>query len=367
MSWFTRLRNVFRADEVSDEIEREMAFHVAERTDDLVAAGQPPEAARREARRRFGAYMLQKEDTRGRDLLVGLETLGGDVRYALRGLRGNPVFCLTALLTLAIGIGANTTVFTLLHGLLLRGLPVVAPQELARIGVAGLTGPSPAFVVPYRMLQQLRRQQRSFVGISAWGNGSVALEDQDGTLRQHVAGLVSGDAFELLGLRPGLGRLISPSDDVRGGPAEGWPLVLSDGFWRDRFGGDPGVVGTTVKISGTVVTVVGVAPPSFHGVWPGIEPRLYLPMQFLPVLAGGDDLDSPTSFMRCAAIGRLRPGVSLAEATAEIAVYQRRLLRDFTPPDVAGALASRTRPSPSSPRGPDCPPSSAGPIRGRSI
>ncbi|MPY88948.1 MAG: FtsX-like permease family protein [Luteitalea sp.] len=337
MSWFARLRNVFRADKVSDEIDREMAFHLAERADDLVDAGVPPDEARREARRRFGSYVLQKENTRDRDILVWLETLFVDFRYGLRGLRRNPVFGLTTVLTLAIGIGANTAVFTLLYGLLLRSLPVAAPQELARIGLVNITDPyaGSASLIPYRMLQQLRQQQRSFVDISAWSTpGNVHVEDQDGTLRKHVTGLVSGNSFALLGLRPRLGRLITPSDDVPGGPAVGWPVVLSDSFWRDRFGGDPGIIGAPLKVSGTVVTIVGVTPASFHGVWPGVEPKLYLPMQFLTVLfADLDDLNSPRSSVWCAAIGRLKPGVSFAEANAEVVTSQPRLLRDFSPPD----------------------------------
>jgi predicted permease len=336
MSWFARLRNVFRTDEVSDEIEREMAFHLAERTDDLVAAGASPESARREAERRFGSDLVQREMTRERDVLVWLETLLGDFRYGLRGLRRSPVFAVASVLTLAIGIGANTAVFSLLHGLLLRSLPVPDPQDLARIGLTGIADAPAAFVLPYKMIQQLRQEQRSFVDLSVWNQSSVTLPDPDGTLRHYEAALVSGNAFEVLGARPRLGRLINASDDVRGGPSYGWPVVLSDGFWRDRFGADPRVLGATLVVSGTPVTIVGVAPPSFHGVWPGVEPRLYLPLNYNTVLQSGrDDLNSPTaaSSVWCAVIGRLRPGVSHADASVEIAAYQRRLLQEFTPPD----------------------------------
>jgi predicted permease len=335
MSWLARLRNVFRADEVSEEIEREMAFHLAERTDDLVAAGATPEAARREAERRFGSDLVQREITRERDVLVWLETLLGDFRYGLRGLRRSPVFAVASVLTLAIGIGANTAVFSLLHGLLLRSLPVPDPQDLARIGLTGIPDAPPAFFLPYKMIQQLRQEQRSFVDLSVWNQSSVTLPDADGTLRNYEAALVSGNAFDVLAARPRLGRLINASDDVRGGPSYGWPVVLSDGFWRDRFGADPRAIGASLLVSGTPVTIVGVAPPSFHGVWPGVEPRLYLPMNYLTVLEGGrDHLNSPsTPSAWCAVIGRLKPGVSHAAANVEIAAYQRRLLQEFAPPD----------------------------------
>jgi predicted permease len=335
MSWLARLRNVFRTDRVSDDLERELAFHLAERTDDLIARGATPEEAEREARRRFGSYLLQKERTRDRDVLVWLETLLGDFRYGLRALGRNPAFGLAAVLTLAIGIGANTAVFTLLHGLLLRSLPVPDPQALARLGFAGPRDPRPAFVLPYRMIQQLRAEARSFVDLSVWRDQQLNVPDPDGALRRYQGALVSGNAFALLGARPALGRLIDASDDVRGGPAHGWVAVASDGFWRDRFGADPGVVGASVLVSGTPVTIVGVTPPSFHGVWPGVEPKLYLPIQFRVAMEGGrDDLNTatPDSVVWCAAIGRLKPGASLAEAQAELTVSERRLLREFTSP-----------------------------------
>src|SRR5205807_6584455 len=114
--------------------------------------------------------------------------------------------------TLAIGIGANTAVFTLLHGLLLRSLPVARPEELARIGLTNLGDGPPAPIIPYRMIQQLRREQRPFVDLPPWRDQSVAVSDRDGMKRWHQAGLVSGNAFAVLGAQPRLGRLIDESD-----------------------------------------------------------------------------------------------------------------------------------------------------------
>ena len=333
MSWLTRLRNVFRADEVSTEIQREMAFHVAERMDELIQSGATPEAARREAERRFGNDLVQRQITREGDVLVWLETLLGDFRYGLRGLRRSPVFAVASVLTLAIGIGANTAVFSLLHALLLRSLPVPDPQDLARLGVTGIADAPPAFVLPYAMTQQLRREQRSFVDLSVWREASITLPDPDGTLRHYQAALVSGNAFDLLGARPRVGRLINASDDVRGGPSYGWPVVLSDGFWKERYGADPRALGSSLLVSGMPVTVVGVAPAAFHGVWPGVEPRLYLPLNYLALLQDGrDDLNPPTpkSSVWCAVIGRLKPGVTHADAGVELAASERRLLDEFT-------------------------------------
>jgi predicted permease len=334
MSWLSRLRNVFRSDRVADEVERELAFHLAERADDLMAEGATREEAEREARRRFGSYLLQKENTRDRDVFVWLETLLGDFRHGLRGLRRDPAFGLAAVLTLAIGIGANTAVFTLLHGLLLRSLPVSNPHELVRLGFVGPGDPAPAYSLPYRMIQQLRQEQRSFEDLSAWREQHLVVPDEDGTLRRYQGGLVSGNAFALLGARPGLGRLLDAADDVRGGPAHGWAAVLGHGFWRDRFGADPGVIGRPLLVSGVPVTIVGVASPSFHGVLPGIETKLYVPLQFHVALEDGRDvLNVPgPSVVFCAAIGRLRPGATLADVEAELGVSQRRLIQEFAPP-----------------------------------
>ena len=263
-----------------------------------------------------------------------LESWYRDFVLGLRALRRSPVFCLTAVLTLAIGIGANTAVFTLLHGLLLRGLPVEEPQQLVRINLVSAEFTTPGTRLPYRMVQHLRGGTQSLTDISSWEMSTVPIEDREGTLRQYQVGLVGGASFELMGMRPYFGRLLASSDDVRGGPADGWPVVLSYGFWRERMGGDREVVGKTIKVSGAIVTVVGVAPPNFHGVWPGFEPKLYFPFQFSTVLAGPanqDNLNSPEAFVFCNAIGRLKPGVSAGEAHAEISAREKELLNEFVP------------------------------------
>ena len=342
MSWIARLFNVLRAEKVTDDIDRELAFHLEETVDDLTAAGASPVAARREARRRLGSYARHRDNTRDRDLLVWLETFLTDLRYGLRGLVKNPLFATTAILTLAIGVGANTTVFTLLHGLLLRSLPVAAPHELVRVDVVlrDSTARDPGGLLPYGMLQRIREAQHTLVDVSAWRMWRPAIEERDGTLRQVHGALITGNAFELMGLRPEIGRLIVPADDLPGGSRQEWPVVLSYAFWRERFDADPGVVGRPLRILGAVLTVVGVAPASFHGVWPGSEQQVYVPMQYLNVVAGRDVLNVPLSRVSTTGIGRLKPGLSVADARADIMVNERRLIAEFVPPD-APDLAPR--------------------------
>jgi predicted permease len=329
VSLLTRIRNIFRTDSVSDEIQREINFHLEERADELMADGASASDAKREARRRFGSVALQQENTRDRDVLVWLETLTADLRHGLRGLRRDPIFCCTAILTLAIGIGANTAVFTLLHGLLLRSLPVASPQELVRIDHVSLTEPGAGRNLSHGMTQQLRRQQQSFVDISSWTMLSQPIEDRDGTVRLYSATLVSGNGFELLGLRPRLGRLLTEADDAPGGNASGWPVVVSESFWREFYDGDPRILGMTLKIRGTVALIVGVAPASFHGVNPGGEPKIYLPLQFMSVLSRDDLINSPRSPYGFSTIARLKPGVTSEQATAELSVLLPTLVKDF--------------------------------------
>ena len=217
---------------------------------------------------------------------------------------------------------------------MLRRLPVAAPSELVRVDVVQRDRPDRFGGLAYGMVGELLAAQRTLVDISGWLNWRAAIEERDGTLRYVQSVLVTGNAFDLLGLRPRIGRLIDTADDVRGGPSEGWPVVLSDIFWRDNFGRDPNIIGKPLRIAGNVFTVVGVTPSSFHGVWPGVEPSLYAPLQFLNVLAGRDVLNVPQSRVGITGIGRLRSGATLAAARADLLVHEQRLLAEFAPREV---------------------------------
>jgi predicted permease len=205
--------------------------------------------------------------------------------------------------------------------------------SLLRIGVASATiEPSRASQVPYKVLVELRRRQKSFTDISGWGLVTVSMDTRDVYAGMLSAGLVGGNGFEVLEMNAYLGRLLTPADDVRGGPAEGWPAVLGYGFWKDNFGADPSVLGKQIKLSNTTVTIVGVAPPSFRGLWPGSDTKLYVPFQFLSVLTG-KDIDAPGALSWCSTVGRLKPGISARQARAELATYDKSLLNQFIPVD----------------------------------
>jgi putative ABC transport system permease protein len=331
-SHFSRLRHHRTDTDLSDELK----IHLEMQEADYVGAGIPVHEARRRARLGLGATQAIVENVRDQELITTLESCYRDFALGLRSLKKSPVFFLTAVLTLAVGIGANTVVFTLLHGLLLRSLPVRDAGSLVRIGVShdATINRGLASSVPYHMLLQLRSQQKSFDDISAWSIRNIAVDTDDGSSRLNLAAFVSGNAFDVLGMNAYLGRLLTPADDVRGGSTEGWPAVLSYGLWQEIFAGDPSVLGKQIRISNTPVTVVGVGPQNFRGVWPGSEIRVYLPFQFLTVVNGRDEINPPNSFWWVNTIGRLKSGVSLAEARAELATYQRQLFSQFLPPQV---------------------------------
>ncbi|MBV8809169.1 MAG: ABC transporter permease [Acidobacteriaceae bacterium] len=315
----------FRSD---SDLEEELRVHLELTAEDNLASGMTDVEARRGARLQLGRTRSIIESVRDQEFITALESWYRDLLVGLRILRRAPIFCLTSILTLALGIGVNTAVFSVLYGLLLRSLPVTRPDRLAHIGLvsSSFRPQEQGSFVPYRMLPLLSQEQRSFSGVSAWGTGAVTMRDAEGTLRRYDAGLVSGNGFSVLGMKPYLGRLIALSDDVRAGPLGAWPVVLSYGFWKGRFGGNPQVIGKRIKVKDVSLTVIGITPPAFEGVWPGIDPKIYVPLQFLNVLAGRDVLNQPSSLAGFAAIGRLRPGVSIRDANAEVAVYRKQLL-----------------------------------------
>ncbi|MGQ0646847.1 MAG: ADOP family duplicated permease [Gemmatimonadaceae bacterium] len=322
MTWLARLRNVFRAERVSDEIDREVAFHLAQRAEELVAAGFTPDAARQEARRRFGNPGHHKERTRDRDLFVSLETLIADLRYAVRGLRGAPGFALVAILSLALGIGANTAIFTALNAVILRPLPVPDADELVYV----TSGRSET--LSYPLYERFRDQVQSFAGFGAVERGMARHElSVRGAVATDVvrAPAVTGSFFGVLGVTAALGRVLGPEDDrVDADPA----LVISHALWQRHFGADSSIIGTVVRLDSMPATIVGVMPPGFVGFDAGAVADLWWPIQLAPRLDAFDRswaarLTS-NGVTWLVLFGRLRDGVPRDQAQAEAAVVFRQ-------------------------------------------
>jgi len=330
MNWF---KQFFSRRRLYRDLDEEIASHLEQRTDELVAAGMSRKEASVAAKREFGNVTLIRETVRETWGWRRLEDLLGDLHFGLRILRKSPILTLVAILTLALGIGANTAIFTLLYGLVLRSLPAHNAGQLVNVGIASTANPDDmgGSYIPYRMMDALSKERSSFEELSAWSGEEVLIRDREGAMQGYLAELVSGNAFSVLGLQPYRGRLITPYDDVRGGPDGGWPVVLSYGFWKDFYGGDEDVIGKQITLSDIPVTVVGIVPPDFQGVWPGENSKMYLPLQFASAMEKKDVLEGPDAFFGVATIGRLKPGVAITQAKSEMTLAQENLFQRFIP------------------------------------
>ncbi|HEX5438327.1 MAG TPA: ABC transporter permease, partial [Gemmatimonadaceae bacterium] len=329
MAWHNRLLNLLHSRRLSRELDREMAFHLAERTDDLVAGGLSEAEAAREAKRRFGNYGLQKERTREVDVLTWLETLVADLRYALRSLRASPGFALVAILSLALGIGANTAIFSLIDAVMLKYLPVSHPEQLVMVK-QGEQG-SPVFTNP--LWEQIRDRQDVFADVFAVGEDQFDLST-GGEAHPVWGNWVSGDFFSTLGVRPAVGRTIARSDDRRGCPSI---AVLSYGFWQSSYGGDPNVIGRTISLESHPFQIVGVSNEGFSGVEVGRSVKVYAPLCASEVLHGAGYLDR-RSVWYLHIIGRPKPAVTLQRVNTGLhtlvpAIYEATLPQKWSATD----------------------------------
>jgi predicted permease len=290
VSLFSRIANLFRRAHVDREIDAELASHLAMRTEENVAAGMDPKQARRSALVSFGNPTLARERTAEADAALYLESLWADTRYALRQLTRSPGFALTAVLTLALGVGANLAVFQLLHSVLYGHLPIPEPEQLYAVHAAK-TPFDGAWYLSYAAYRHLRDAQPESAPVFAhsW-LGEGVLQDHDGSSSRIAYQLVSDHLLEGLGLHPALGRFFQPGDDAR--LTSEWPVVLRYSFFQQHFGADPGIVGRRFVVNGLPVVVVGVAPKGFSGLLQWNAPDLWFPLAAQSTLRLGTAFDS---------------------------------------------------------------------------
>jgi putative ABC transport system permease protein len=243
-------------------------------------------------------------------------TLWQDFRFCLRTLAKAPAFTTVAILSLALGIGANTAIFTLIDALLLRELPVRQPEQLVELYVKRLEGQVP---FSYPMYRELSRWQRVFSDLMAWNGGSFSSVELNGTLSQATVVAVSGNYFTELGVTPLLGRLIAPEDANPQGGSTSEVAVIGYGFWQRRFGGAADVVGRQIRIEGHAFTIIGVTRKWFMGMTPGEPPEIVIPIAAQPVISPDSvaSLDD-RSRLWLSLTGRLKPGVTIAQARGEL-------------------------------------------------
>jgi len=335
MNWhrdLAKLGALFRRRKPVDDLAEEIRAHLEMEEQENLESGMPPDEAHYAALRRFGNVTLAQERSREMWGWNSVETLWQDLRYGLRQLRRSPGFTIVAVLTLALGIGANTAIFSLINTVMLRTLPVEKPGELFQVqvgnadeGGGGSGGESP-LTTP--MWEQLRDHQDVFSRTFAWGGNSFYLAE-GGTTRT-VDGLwVSGGFFSVLGLRPAAGRLIADVDDRRGCPAV---AVLSYGFWQERYGGAKSAIGSTLSLSSHPFEVIGVAPPGFFGMGVGGKFDVAAPICAMAIFDGKQPRLDRNDMFWLIVEGRINRKLSRAQQTAQLRILATRL---FVPPNAS--------------------------------
>jgi predicted permease len=312
------------------DIEREISGHLELEAEEQRERGLAPPEAGNAARRAFGNPTLVAEDTRAVWKWTALGHLAQDVRYALRTMRKNVAFSAAAVLSLALGIGANTSIFSLIDALLLRSLPVHNPGELVQVMLVEEGHVVNSFGYP--SIGALAARTDLFAGLCGFSSAAFNLTSGDGVER--VAGAwVTGGYYQTLGLQPFAGRLLTAGDDQPGAPPV---AVFSYDYWDRRFGHDFNVLGRSMQIEGKPVTIVGVSPPGFIGANVGDAANLTLPLAALPQLipSRAQQLESGSQWLRV--LARLRPGISIGisitQAKARLAVIWPQLAPIATTP-----------------------------------
>lgn len=330
MEWLrifaARCRGLFRKRHLDRDLNAELHAHLDMLTEENIRRGMSPEEARHAARCEFGGLEQAKESYREMRGLPFLETLFQDVRYALRMLRKSPGFTTVVVLTLALGIGANTAIFSLMNAVLLKSLPVSHPEELVVLRYTGAPPESSNDDFSYPMYQALRDKSSVFDGVLT-RSGVDFNVTHAGQSEWAYGELVSGNYYEVLGVRPWLGRMLSPEDDRT--PGAHPVAVLSYGYWQARFGSDPSIVGKDILLDGRPMTVIGVSAPGFVGTELASDPAIRVPMMmtltFKPVPA--NRLQS-SRHRWLTILARRKPGITAAKAQASTDVLYHQALEE---------------------------------------
>jgi macrolide transport system ATP-binding/permease protein len=330
------------------DLEDEIAHDLALEADERVRSGAAPGEAEQASRRDFGNVGLLKEGIRETWGWSSLERLGRDIRYSWRSLRKSPLFATMAVLSLALGIGANATIFSVINAILLRPLPGVERASEVFSLNEKVTSSTPLPLISYPDYRDFRDRNSVLTGLAAMGFVPASV-GKKGNCQRLFGYTVSGNYFEVLGIKPLAGRLIQPEDDkVRGGH----PLVvLSYTGWQKHFGGDPNIIGTKVQVNGREFTVLGITPQGFFGTELFFAPDVFFSISMQRELEGGgglNDLDrrSARGFF---SVGRLKPGVSMAQAESALDAIGRQMAQEnpredggmqikLAPPGLAGAF-----------------------------
>ena len=331
MSW----RRFLRRSRWDDERRRELAAYLDIEIDEAMARGLSPDAARAQAYRKLGNPTLVREEIYRMNTVVWLETLWLDFRYGARLLRLNPSFAAVALLSLVLGIGANTAIFQLLDAVRLRSLSVPHPEEIVEVRIApnprGRTGQTIGrrAMLTHPLWNEIRQQPEGFAALWAWGTTTFDLSTTGES--RYVDGLwISEHFFTALGAAPAAGRLATVSDDTA--ICASAPVVLGHAFWQREFGGSRDVIGRTIRLDGTPLEIAGVAPAGFHGMEVGRGFDVAVPLCARRVLRPATSSLDDRAVWWLAAHGRLAPGWTLDRATASLESRSRAIFEATVSP-----------------------------------
>jgi len=320
MALYRRFANLFRRSRLDHDINDELQAHIELRMDANVAAGMTPEEARRDALVRFGNRTVTKERVASSDAALSLGDLGRDIRYAARQLRRSPGFALTAVLTLALGIGANVVVFGVLNAMILRPLNVAGADRLVQ-----LAGERPGDDnQSYPDFVDFKTRNAGFTDMATYRMGYVGMSS-GGNAQKEWDYEVSGNYFDMLGVQPQLGRFFHASDEH--GPNSAPYIVLSDALWHTRFNADPRVVGMTVDLNKHPFTILGVAPKGFNGTEIFFWPEFWLPMVNEEQVEGYNFLTKRGNH-GLFVIGALKPGVTPRQAEDNLMSVAHQMRRE---------------------------------------
>ena len=325
-----RLRALFRRSAVEAELDDELRFHFDQQIEKYTRSGLSHEEALRHARVAFGGTDQVKEECRDARGVYFLETLAQDVRYGARMLAKAPTLTIIIAVTLALGIGANTAIFSLANAFLLRPLPVAAPEQIAVLAIQQKDAPIGSGGFSYPEFADFRAQTTGFSNLFGIVLSTVQLTANDQS-DECSSNFVSGNFFSALGIKPAAGRFLFPAEAET--PGEPLLAVLGYAYWQKRFNANPGVIGRQIRVDGKLATIVGVAPNGFQGMFSIFETDVYLPMSAISLEEYGNAFWTSRDRRRILAFGRFKSGITLLQAQSSLDVVASRLAVQYPATD----------------------------------
>ena len=329
------LRALFRRDRVESDMSKEMQFHLERETELNLRRGLQFDDARRTARVAFGGIEQMKEASRDARGTARIESLSRDVHYAIRSLKNRPAFTLTVIATLALGIGSNTAVFTLVDALLLRPLQVPHPEQLVIVGDpaavnANSMGTPLTDYASFLLYRDVRTRNTVFTDVyanGATGNIDVTVgAGADATVEQPRARFVTGNFFSVLGVRAYAGRTFTATEDQT--PGQDPVVVIAYDYWQRRFAGSSAAIGSVIRVNDVKLTIVGVTPRGFDGDIVGEPVDFWLPMMMQPTIQPRMQLLDAREWSWLLMMGRLKPGTTIGQARQELAALEANAISE---------------------------------------